>query len=83
MGPMNSLVMEDFHDPAYNVPRAFASKVLPMTPTSPEMHQWEQRGYQYGYCAGGHCSFKQDFDRMLEESSSVPLQPMGAPGSGF
>jgi hypothetical protein len=52
---LNSTVVENFHDPAYNALRPVIEKVLNIAPTTPEMKGWEQRGFREGYCASGDC----------------------------
>jgi hypothetical protein len=54
--PMHPLVMQFVHDPVYNSLRPGLARITDgVTPATPAMEQWEQRGYRDGYCASGDC----------------------------
>lgn len=52
-------------------------------PSTPEMYEWEERGHDYGYCAAGACTVRQDLEAVSEEIPKGMLLPLVAPGSGF
>jgi hypothetical protein len=76
---LNSTVVENVHDPAYNALRPVLEKVLNIAPTTPEMKGWEQRGFREGYCAPGDCETGK---RVQELPFGTDLTRAGRPRDG-
>jgi hypothetical protein len=70
--PMDSIFMETAHDPLYNsIGRPALDVILDIAPATPQMEEWEERGYNYGYCAGGDCNYWDH--ESLDTTVHVPL----------
>jgi hypothetical protein len=53
---VDEFFMHEIHDPIYNPAREVGESLgVRLTPSTPDMYEWEGRGYDYGYCAAGEC----------------------------
>ncbi|MCK5241481.1 DUF4157 domain-containing protein [bacterium] len=82
---MNANVMQNYHDPIYNsIIRPILEEIIDIAPATPSMTEWEERGWQDGYCDAGRCNFREEVEEerreALNDYYSDPYVIMGLGG---